>query len=71
MSLLAKFNAVKVTADSRITAADRAFCEAHQAAYDAACVSLRDLAEMAEKAEKILRDGLDKALEGLWELHNS
>lgn len=28
-------------------------------------------AEMAEKAEKILRDGLDKALEGLWELHNS
>lgn len=53
MSLLAKFNAVKVTADSRITAADRAFCEAHQAAYDAACVSLRDLAEMAEKAEAV------------------
>lgn len=56
MSLLEKFDSVKISADSRITAADRAFCEAHQKAYDAARVSLRTLAEMAEKAEAFQKE---------------
>lgn len=36
MDLLAKFNAVEIQADSRITETDRDYCTAHQKAYDAA-----------------------------------
>lgn len=43
MDLLSKFDAVAVTPDSRISAQDKAFCAAHQAAYDAARASLEKL----------------------------
>lgn len=43
MDLLSKFDAVTVTPDNRITAQDKAFCAAHQAAYDAARASLEKL----------------------------
>lgn len=44
MDLLDKFEAVTVKADGRITSEDKAFCEAHQAAYDAAVQSFQELA---------------------------
>lgn len=61
MSLLDKFSAVTITAetDSRIAAADREFCEAHQRAYDAARQSLRELADAAKAAEQVQRDIVD------------
>lgn len=43
MDLLSKFDAVAVTPDSQITEQDKAFCAAHQAAYDAARASLESL----------------------------
>ena len=43
MDLLDKFATVTVKADDRITSEDKAFCEAHQAAYDAAVQSFREL----------------------------
>ena len=44
MDLLSKFDAVTITPDGRITDQDKAFCAAHQAAYDAARASLEELA---------------------------
>ncbi len=44
MDLLSKFDAVTVTPDGRITEQDKAFCAAHQAAYDAARASMDELA---------------------------
>lgn len=43
MELLAKFDAVKMTADTRISEADRDFCAAHQTAYETAKASLQEL----------------------------
>ena len=43
MDLLDKFATVTVKADDRITSEDKAFCEAHQAAYDAAAAELAAL----------------------------
>ena len=43
MELLKKFEAVTVTPDARISDADRAFCKAHQAAYDNAKCNLQEL----------------------------
>ncbi len=44
MNLLQKFAGVTVTADTRITEADRHFCQTHQAAYDNAKSCLQELA---------------------------
>ena len=44
MNLLEKFETVTIKADARITPEDKAFCEAHQAAYDAAIQSFHELA---------------------------
>lgn len=43
MDLLKKFEAVTATLDSRISDTDRAFCKAHQAAYDNAKCTLPEL----------------------------
>ncbi|MCM1543476.1 MAG: hypothetical protein NC121_19795 [Blautia sp.] len=43
MDLLKKFEAVTATSDSRISDTDRAFCKAHQAAYDNARCTLPEL----------------------------
>lgn len=43
MDLLSKFEAVEVKSDTRISEADKAFCEAQQAAYQAAKTSLMEL----------------------------
>lgn len=43
MDILAKFEAIEIKADTRISEADRAVCQAHQAAYDDAKVSLAEL----------------------------
>ncbi|MBM6977882.1 hypothetical protein, partial [Intestinimonas butyriciproducens] len=44
MNLLEKFETVTIKADARITPEDKAFCEAHQAAYNAAIQSFHELA---------------------------
>lgn len=41
--LLAKFSAVEIKADNRISPADKQFCEKHQAAYEAAISSYQEL----------------------------
>lgn len=43
MNLVEKINQVKIKADTRISGADRAFCERQQRAYDAARETLREL----------------------------
>ena len=43
MSLLDKFNAVEITSDSRITEADRNFCQSRQACYEYSLARLREL----------------------------
>lgn len=43
MDLLSKFDSVHVTSDGRISEQDKAFCAAHQTAYDAAKSSLEEL----------------------------
>ncbi len=56
MDLLDKFAAVTVKADDRITPEDKAFCEAHQAAYDAAVQSFRELAFFWEDMENTQKE---------------
>lgn len=62
MELLSKFEAVEVKSDTRISEADRAFCEAQQAAYEAARTSLMELKffweDMQENQKKLL-EGTD------------
>ena len=43
MDLLTKFENVEMKTDTRISEADRTFCETHQAAYDSARTSLPEL----------------------------
>ncbi len=43
MDLLEKFDSVEIKQDTRISEADRAFCEAHQAAYENAAANLQEL----------------------------
>lgn len=43
MNLLEKFESVEIRADTRISEADRAFCEAHQSAYENAATALKEL----------------------------
>lgn len=45
MSLLDKFNAVEITADSRITEADRNFCKSRQVCYEYSLARLRELTD--------------------------
>ena len=62
MNLLQKFEGVTVTADARITEADRHFCQAHQAAYDNAKDSLQELLcfwEAAQNQQAELLAGTD------------
>lgn len=62
MNLLDKFETVTIMADVRITPEDKAFCEAHQAAYDAAVQSFQELAFFwadMENTQKELLGGSD------------
>lgn len=62
MNLLDKFETVTIKADVRITPEDKAFCEAHQAAYDAAVQSFQELAFFwadMENTQKELLGGSD------------
>ena len=55
-ALLEKFKAVEVKADNRITPADKAFCEKHQAAYEAAIGSYQELAFFWEDMVKTQKE---------------
>lgn len=51
MNLLEKFEAVTIKANRRISEADKALCEAHQAAYEAALESFKELIYIREDME--------------------
>lgn len=59
MDLLSKFDAVAAEPDSQITAQDKAFCAAHQAAYDAARASLEKLILIWEEIQAEQQAALD------------
>jgi len=62
MDLLSKFETVEVKSDMRITEADRKFCEAQQAAYQAAKTSLMELKyfwEDMKEEQRNLLEGTD------------
>ena len=50
MDLLQKFSQVEIRADTRITEADRAFCQKHQEAYQAALGTFRQLLALWKEA---------------------
>ena len=52
MNLLEKFEAVKIEADNRISSADKALCERHQAAYEAALSAFRELVFIRQDMER-------------------
>ena len=58
--LLSKFDAVSVSADSRISSSDRMFCEQNQAAYEAAILAYQGFscywAEMEQEQETLKKD---------------
>ena len=56
MNLLDKFETVTIKADVRITPEDKAFCEAHQAAYDAAIQFFHELAFFWEDMENTQKE---------------
>ena len=56
MDLLEKFNALTVEADTRISPSDKEFCEKHQAAYEAAIQSFRELLFFWEDMKKTQRE---------------
>ena len=62
MNLLDKFETVTVKADVRITPEDKAFCEAHQAAYDAAVQAFQELAFFWEDMENTQKELLGGAV---------
>ena len=59
MDLLSKFDSVQVTSDGRISEQDKAFCAAHQTAYDTAKSALEELkyiwADILEQQENALQ----------------
>ena len=58
MDLLEKFNALTVEADTRISPSDKDFCKKHQAAYEAAIQSFRELSFFWADMEKTQREML-------------
>ena len=52
VDLLEKFNAVNVKAGSRISEADRDYCERHQAAYESALTSYAELLRISKQLEE-------------------
>jgi len=64
MSILTKFETVKVNADNRISDMDKQFCEKHQSAYDSARCSFQELKyfwnDISETQINILADASDK-----------
>lgn len=59
-ALLEKFNQVEIKADSRISESDRAFCEAQQEAYEKARDVLKQLADLAGRAQQEQFDILER-----------
>ena len=62
MSFLDKFNAVEITSDSRITEADRNFCQSRQACYEYSLARLRELTDTIhqyKETEKSMSDDGD------------
>lgn len=58
MNLITKFASIEIKPDARISEADRAFCQAHQTAYDAARESLQELGFFWEDMQRQQQDAL-------------
>lgn len=61
MDLLTKFASIEIKPDARISGADRLFCQAHQAAYDAARESLQEPEFFWEDIQRQQQELLDPA----------
>ena len=61
MDLLTKFASIEIRPDARISEADRTFCQAHQAAYDAARESLQELEFLWEDMQRQQQEALAPA----------
>lgn len=64
MNLLDKFNQVEVKADTRISDADRRYCEAYQQAYDKGRAALRELADLMGRSSAEQLDILKPVSDG-------
>ncbi len=58
MDLLTKFASIEIRPDTRISEADRTFCHAHQAAYDAAREALQELEFFWEDMQRQQQEAL-------------
>lgn len=58
MDLLTKFASIEIRPDTRISEADRTFCQAHQAAYDAAREALQELEFFWEDIQRQQQEAL-------------
>lgn len=58
MNLLAKFAAIEIRPDTRISDADRAFCQAHQAAYETAKDALRKMESFWDDTQREQQEAL-------------
>ena len=61
MDLLTKFSSIEIKPDTRISEADRTFCQAHQAAYDAAREALQELEFFWEDMQRQQQEALAPA----------
>ena len=61
MNLLTKFSSIEIKPDTRISEADRTFCQAHQAAYDAAREALQELEFFWEDMQRQQQEALAPA----------
>ena len=60
MDLIEKFGLIKVNATDRITAEDLRFCEVHQAAYEAAIQTFKELSFLWNDAVKMQKELLQE-----------
>ena len=73
MDLLTKFSSIEIKPDTRISEADRTFCQAHQAAYDAAREALQELEFFWEDMQRQQQEALaptDASYESYLAVHN-
>lgn len=73
MDLLTKFSSIEIKPDTHISEADRTFCQAHQAAYDAAREALQELEFFWEDMQRQQQEALaptDASYESYLAVHN-
>lgn len=67
MDLIEKFGLIKVNATDRITAEDLRFCEVHQAAYEAAIQTFKELSFLWNDAVKMQKELLQEVSQSIYD----